>query len=111
MYTPSISLKLSSLLLLSQLISTSHQFEQCLVTLKNVRVERDYSFSIAQVANMDDPLGPQEACYYSCGAQLLTQSPDINDMTQLTLLDKSASFLTSTGFLRTGHAYFVVGSN
>ncbi|KAF7722304.1 T-complex protein 1 subunit zeta [Apophysomyces ossiformis] len=48
-------------------------------------------------------LAPQEACYYGCGAQILTNTPTAN----LTALDTSLSFLSLAGFFEDNESYLV----
>ncbi|KAL9554690.1 hypothetical protein PS6_003288 [Mucor atramentarius] len=67
----------------------------------------DYTFALAKVSDSSNPLGPQEACYFGCGAQIVTQSSNRGDMTRLTLMDNAAPVLTSSGFLQAGQTYFL----
>ncbi|GAA5812304.1 hypothetical protein MFLAVUS_005755 [Mucor flavus] len=74
-------------------------------TLKPVGV--DYTFALAHVDDVRNPLAGQEACYYSCGAQIVTQSANRGDMSKLTLMDTSANLLASSGFLKVGESYLL----
>jgi hypothetical protein len=106
---PSSLLKFSTILILSQFVFSSEQFQPCLGTTKTESGD-EYSFALAQVDDYKNPLGPQEACYYSCGAQVVTQSANKGDMAKLTLMDSAASFLTASGFLKVGESYYLVGN-
>ncbi|KAI8639742.1 hypothetical protein BD408DRAFT_420834 [Parasitella parasitica] len=97
------SLRISVFLIISQLVHSSQQ--QCLGTSK-VRGS-DYTFALAGISNINNPLGPQEACYFGCGAQIVTQSSNRGDMSRLTLMDNAASTLISSGFLQSGQIYFL----
>ncbi|KAK4511210.1 H(+)-transporting V1 sector ATPase subunit D [Mucor velutinosus] len=97
------SLKFSAFLVLSQFVLHSQQ--QCLGTSKMRGI--DYTFALAQVSNNSNPLGPQEACYFNCGAQIVTQSSNRGDMARLTLMDNAATVLTSSGFLLAGQTYYL----
>ncbi|CAO0789873.1 unnamed protein product [Mucor circinelloides] len=99
----SSGLKFSVLLVLSQFVLNSQQ--QCLGTSK--MRGNDYTFALAKVSDSSNPLGPQEACYFGCGAQIVTQSSNRGDMTRLTLMDNAAPVLTSSGFLQAGQTYFL----
>ncbi|GAN10639.1 hypothetical protein MAM1_0379c10183 [Mucor ambiguus] len=99
----SSSLKFSVFLVLSQFVLRSQQ--QCLGTSK--MQGNDYTFALAEVSNRSNPLGPQEACYFGCGAQIVTQSSNRGDMARLTLMDNAAPALTSSGFLQAGQIYFL----
>lgn len=105
---PNNLLKFSTLLIFSQFILSSEQYQPCLGTTKT-KPNDDYTFALAQVDDYKNPLGPQEACYYSCGAQVVTQSSNKGDMSMLTLMDNAASFLTASGFLKVGESYYLVG--
>ncbi|KAI7891527.1 uncharacterized protein EV154DRAFT_507681 [Mucor mucedo] len=98
-------LKFSALLILSQFVFLSHQLQQCLGTIK--QSNSDYTFALAHVDDFHNPLSVQEACYYSCGAQVVTQSSNRGDMSRLTLMDNAAQLLTATGFLTVGESYFL----
>ncbi|KAL9540972.1 hypothetical protein MBANPS3_009381 [Mucor bainieri] len=99
----SSSLKFSVFLVLSQFVLSSQQ--QCLGTSK--MRGNDYTFALAEVGDRSNPLGPQEACYFGCGAQIVTQSSNRGDMARLTLMDNAAPVLTSSGFLQAGQTYFL----
>lgn len=100
----SSSLKFSVFLIVSQFVYNSHQ--QCLGASK-IRGS-DYTIALAVINDISNPVGPQEACYFGCGAQIVTQSSNRGDMTSLTLMDNAASSLTSSGFLQSGQSYFLV---
>ncbi|KAI9254642.1 hypothetical protein BY458DRAFT_520843 [Sporodiniella umbellata] len=93
------------ILLLLALVAASYQYEPCLATAKNQRLNDGYSFALAKVP--DANISPQEACYYSCGAQLVTYSKNMGDMKQLTSVDKAMPYLGLVGFLRPEQSYFV----
>lgn len=98
--------KYSILLIATNFVFLSHQLQPCLGTLKPPN--QDYTFALAYVDDARNPLAPQEACYYSCGAQIVTQSSNRGDMARLTLMDISASVLTGNGFLKVGESYLLV---
>jgi hypothetical protein len=92
------------LLIVSQWVRVSYQ--QCLDTTR-IRGSL-FAFALAPVEDIRNPLGPQEACYYSCGGQVVTHSSNKGDMARLTLMDKSAPILTDMGFLKSGQVYLLV---
>lgn len=100
----SSSLKFSVFLIVSQFVYNSHQ--QCL-GISKIRGS-DYTIALAKINDINNPVGPQEACYFGCGAQIVTQSSNRGDMSSLTLMDNAASSLTSSGFLQSGQSYFLV---
>lgn len=105
---PTLSiLKFSALLILSNYVFSSQQYQPCLGTAKP-KGSGDYTFALAQVDDHHDPVGPQAACYYSCGAEIVTQSSNKGDMSGLTLMDNAATFLTASGFLKVGESYYLV---
>lgn len=80
--------------------------QQCLGT---TRIKgSDYSFALAPVDDSSNPLSPQEACYYSCGAEIVTHSANKGDMYHLTQMDNAAAALAASGFLENGKAYLLV---
>jgi hypothetical protein len=101
-------LKLSILILLSHHVIYSQQFEPCLASASNKRLNDGYSFALAKVQDTSAVSGPQEACYYSCGARLVTYSNNKGDMKKLTAIDKAMPHLTLIKFLKAGQSYFVV---
>lgn len=92
------------LILLSHCIAITQQ--QCLNT--TTVNGGSYSFALALVNDLSNPLGPQEACYYSCGAEIVTHSANTGFMAELTWMDKAAQDLAASGFLQRGKAYILV---
>ncbi|CAO3673845.1 unnamed protein product [Rhizopus stolonifer] len=92
------------LLLFLALVVISHQYDPCLATAKNQRLNNGYSFALAKVVQ---DVTPQEACHFSCGARLVTHSHNVGDMKHLTAVDKAIPYLGVIGFLKTGQSYFV----
>lgn len=98
------SLHYSILFILCQWVHTS--FQQCLDT---TRIKGSlWAFSLARVNDLSNPLGPQEACYYSCGGEIVTHSANRGSMARLTLMDKSAPILLDMGFLQENQVYLLV---
>jgi hypothetical protein len=87
-------------------VIVSHQ--QCLGTSK--LIGSSFTFALAQVnGNINrNLLAAQEACYFGCGAQIVTQSANQGDMFQLTLMDNAVFALRDAGFLNSGQTYILV---
>ncbi|OBZ81937.1 hypothetical protein A0J61_10016 [Choanephora cucurbitarum] len=87
---------LSRLVVLSILVGLSTQ--QCLKTFE------------AQINATQDAAS---ACYYECGAQLVTRSASSEDLDQLTLFDNESSSLIANDFFQSGKPYVVnqIGMN
>ncbi|RCH92345.1 hypothetical protein CU098_001033, partial [Rhizopus stolonifer] len=66
------------------------------------RPKNNYAFALASVSD-----SPAAACYFECGAQIVTQSINRGDMAQLTLFDSEAQDLISSGFLQVGQTYLL----
>ncbi|KAG0177675.1 hypothetical protein DFQ29_004548 [Apophysomyces sp. BC1021] len=63
---------------------------------------KNFTYTLAELDN-DGELAAQEACYYGCGAQILTNTAKAD----LTALDAALPFLSSAGFFEDGKTYFV----
>jgi hypothetical protein len=101
-----LNIRLLIFFILSLFVMTSQQ--QCLGTyrLRN----SGFTFALAQVKDgiNRNPIAAQEACYYGCGAQIVTQSSNRGDMYHLTLMDSAASALRASGVLKIGESYLLV---
>ncbi|KAI8370691.1 uncharacterized protein BYT42DRAFT_99234 [Radiomyces spectabilis] len=90
------------------LVKTSEGARACLATaVNNEDSNTKYTFALASLDDGDTETRIQEACYYGCGGQLMTKSPD-RDSNGLTILDNSIHFLVSSGFLSSNETYIVV---
>lgn len=91
---------LSLLFLLFSWIGLSRQ--QCLKTFKG---KNEYTFALAHTNDTQDPAA---ACYFECGAHIVTRSSNQGDMDQLTLFDNQVSSLLANQFLELDTPYLLV---